>query len=84
MFSRKNAAFCSLESETEFAQVPFVSTKELAMEAIKGLSENASWQEIEARIHLLAEVNLGYEQLQRGEGIIVTAESEFLNLARAK
>ncbi len=54
------------------------------METIKGLPDNASWQEIEARIHLLAEVNLGYEQLQGGEGTAVTTESEFLNLARAK
>jgi len=61
-----------------------MSTKELAMDTIKGLPENASWQEIEARIHLLAEVNLGYEQLQRGEGTSVTTESEFLNLAKTK
>jgi hypothetical protein len=61
-----------------------MSTKEIAMETIKGLSENASWQEIEARIHLLAEVNLGYEQLQTGEGTTITTEIEFLNLARGK
>jgi hypothetical protein len=60
-----------------------MSIKNLAMETIKGLPENASWQEIEARIHLLAEVNMGYEQLQRGEGNTVTTESEFLNLAWA-
>ncbi|MCX8496189.1 MAG: hypothetical protein ORN51_08415 [Akkermansiaceae bacterium] len=56
--------------------------KELAMETIKDLPENASWQEIEVRIHLLAEVNMGYEQLQRGEGTAITTESELLNLAR--
>ena len=61
-----------------------MSTKELAMETIKGLPEDASWQEIEDRIHLVAEVNLGHGQLQRGEGTTVTTESEFLNLARAK
>ena len=54
------------------------------METIKGLPEDASWQEIEDRIHLVAEVNLGHGQLQRGEGTTVTTESEFLNLARAK
>ena len=54
------------------------------METIKGLPEDASWKEIEARIHLLAEVNMGYEELQRGEGATVTSESEFLNLARGK
>jgi hypothetical protein len=41
-------------------------TKEFAMETIKCLPKNASWQEIEAHIHLLVEVNMGYEQLQRG------------------
>jgi hypothetical protein len=61
-----------------------MSTKEIAMETIKGLSENASWQEIEERIHLLAEVNMGYEQLQRGDGTTITTETEFLNLARGK
>lgn len=54
------------------------------METIKGLPDDASWQEIEARIHLLAEVNLGFKELQRGEGIEVADEGEFLNLARAK
>jgi hypothetical protein len=59
-----------------------MSTKELAMETIKGLPEDATWREIEARIRLLVEVNLGCEELQRGEGTTVTRESEFLNLAR--
>ena len=61
-----------------------MSTKELAMETIKGLPEDATWKDIEARIRLLAEVNTGCEELQRGEGTTVTDESEFLNLARAK
>lgn len=61
-----------------------MSTKEIAMETIKDLPEDATWQEIEARIHLIAEVNLGSEQLQRGEGIAITSESEFLNRVRAK
>ena len=52
------------------------------METIKGLPENASWREIEARIRLLAEVNMGCEELQRGEGTTVTGEGVFLNLAR--
>ena len=60
-----------------------MSTKELAMETIKGLPEDATWKEIEARIHLLAEVNMGYEELRRGEGTTATNETEFLNLARA-
>lgn len=52
------------------------------MKTIKGLPENATWREIEARIRLLAEVNMGCEELQRGEGTIITHESEFLKLAR--
>ena len=59
-----------------------MSTKELAMETIRGLPEDASWQEIEARIHLTAAVDLGYEQLKRGEGTSITTEREFLDLAR--
>jgi hypothetical protein len=61
-----------------------MSTKELAMETIKGLPEDATWREIEARIRLLAEVNTGCEELLRSEGTTVTRESEFLNLARGK
>lgn len=59
-----------------------MSTKELAMETIKGLPDDATWREIEARIRLLAEVNAGCEELLRGEGTAVTRESEFLELAR--
>ena len=61
-----------------------MSTKELAMETIKGLPDDATWREIEARIRLLAQVNTGCEELQRGEEPTVSREREFLNLARAK
>lgn len=61
-----------------------MSTKEIAIKSIKGLPDGATWGEIEARIRLLAEVNAGYEELQRGEGTAVSRESEFLNLARGK
>lgn len=54
------------------------------METIKGLPEDATWREIEARIRLLAEVNMGCEELQRGDGTTVPCESEFLKLARGK
>ena len=54
------------------------------METIKSLPDDATWREIEARIRLLAEVNTGCEELQRGEGTSVSRESEFLKLARAK
>ena len=59
-----------------------MSTKQLVLETIKGLPEDASWQEIEARIRLLAEVNHGREELDRGEGIVVRDEAGFLKLAR--
>jgi hypothetical protein len=59
-----------------------MSTKELTMKTIKGLPEDASWQEIEARIHLLAEVNRGREELDRGEGVPIATASEFLKLAK--
>ena len=52
------------------------------MESIKDLPDAATWWEIQARIRLLAEVNTGREELERGEGTTVTRESEFLNLAR--
>lgn len=59
-----------------------MSTKEPAMETIKGLPEDASWQEIEARIRLLAEVNNGREEFERGEGRAIHDESDFIDLAR--
>lgn len=43
-----------IEPETEFPNVSVMSPKELAMETIKDLPENASWQEIEALIHFSA------------------------------
>lgn len=61
-----------------------MSTKELAMETIKGLPDDATWQEIEARIHLLAEVQQGCEELKRGEGTAIHDEIGFLKLARGK
>lgn len=52
------------------------------METIKSLPEDTTRKEIEARIHLLAEANMGFEELRRGEGTSVTNETKFLNLAR--
>lgn len=54
------------------------------METIKGLPEDASWQEIEARIHLLAEVSKGCEELDRGEGIAIQSQEDFIKLARSR
>ncbi|RYD18029.1 MAG: hypothetical protein EOP88_24030 [Verrucomicrobiaceae bacterium] len=44
-----------------------MSTKELAMETIRDLPENASWQEIEERIHFLAAVEKAREEVRRGD-----------------
>ena len=43
-----------------------MSTKELAMETLKGLPENASWQEIEDRIHFLAAIEKSREEVRCG------------------
>jgi predicted transcriptional regulator len=44
-----------------------MSTKELAMETIKDLPEDTSWQEIEDRIHFLAAIEKSREEVRRGE-----------------
>lgn len=44
-----------------------MSTKELAMATIQDLPENASWQEIEERIHFLAAIDKAREEVRRGE-----------------
>ena len=54
-----------------------MSTKELAMETIKGLPEEASWQEIEDRIRFLAAIEKSREQVRRGE---VVPHEEVRNL----
>ncbi len=54
-----------------------MSTKELAMETIKGLPENTSWQEIEERIHFLAAIEKSREEVRRGE---VVPHEEVRNL----
>lgn len=54
-----------------------MSTKELAMETIKDLPENASWQEIEERIHFLAAIEKARAEVRRGE---VTPHEDVRNL----
>ncbi len=54
-----------------------MSTKELAMETIKGLPDNTSWQEIEERIHFLAAIEKSREKVRRGE---VVPHEEVRNL----
>ena len=46
-----------------------MSTKELAMETIRELPEDASWQEIEERIHFLSAIEKARGEVRRGEVI---------------
>jgi predicted transcriptional regulator len=46
-----------------------MSTKELAMETIKGLPEDASWQEIEDRIQFISAIEKSREEVRRGDVI---------------
>ena len=39
------------------------------METLKNLSEHASWQEIEERIHFLAAIEKAREEIRRGEAV---------------
>jgi predicted transcriptional regulator len=43
-----------------------MSTKELAMETIRDLPEDASWQEIEERIRFLAAIEKSRGEVRRG------------------
>jgi len=44
-----------------------MSTKELAMDTIRDLPEDASWQEIEDRIRFLAAIERGRDEVRRGD-----------------
>ncbi|MDB4618353.1 hypothetical protein OAG53_01630 [Akkermansiaceae bacterium] len=44
-----------------------MSTKELAIDTINTLSENASWEDVEERIRFLAIVERGQEEIRNGE-----------------
>jgi hypothetical protein len=54
-----------------------MSTKELAMETIRDLPDDVSWQEIEERIHFFAAIENARGQVRRGE---VTPHSEVREL----
>ncbi len=47
------------------------------MKTIKGFSENASWQEIEERIHFLAAIEKSREEVRSGD---VVPHAEVRNL----
>ncbi|MDB4618348.1 hypothetical protein OAG53_01600 [Akkermansiaceae bacterium] len=44
-----------------------MSTKELAIDTINTLSENASWEDVEERIRFLAIVERWQEEIRNGE-----------------
>lgn len=44
-----------------------MSTKEKAIEALRDLPEDVSWTEIEERIHFLAAVEKGRQELKDGK-----------------
>ncbi|QXD25027.1 hypothetical protein F7C95_03770 [Opitutia bacterium ISCC 51] len=44
-----------------------MSTKELALETIRKLPENVSWEEIEERIQFLAAVERGRQDVRKGK-----------------
>lgn len=46
-----------------------MTTKELAIQTISRLPDNADWMQIEERIHFVAGLRKGLHELDRGEGI---------------
>lgn len=55
-----------------------MSTKELAMETIRGLPEDASWEQIEERIHFLAAIEAAREEVKTGKVVPHAEVSDFL------
>jgi len=54
-----------------------MSTKQLALECIRDLPDDASWRQIEERIHFMAAVETARQEAARGE---VTPHEEVQNL----
>jgi predicted transcriptional regulator len=46
-----------------------VSTKEIAIQSIQGLPDDASWEDIQERINFIASVRKGLRELDEGKGI---------------
>ncbi len=46
-----------------------MSTKEKAIEALRDLPKDASWTEIEERIHFLAAVEKGRQEVREGKTV---------------
>ncbi len=55
-----------------------MSTKELAMETIRGLPEDASWEQIEERIHFLAAIEAAREEVKTGKVVPHAEVSDLL------
>ena len=43
-----------------------MSTKELALDVIRDLPENASWQDIEDRLHFVAAIEKARDEVRQG------------------
>lgn len=56
-----------------------MSTKELAMETIQHLPDDASWQDIEERIRFLAALEKGREEVREGKVVPHEEVRELLN-----
>ena len=50
-------------------KIRFMSTKELALETIRQLPEDATWEDIQEKIRFMAGVRKGLEELDKGQGI---------------
>jgi len=46
-----------------------MSTKELALQSIAELPEDASWDDIQERINFMAGIRRGFEEIDDGKGI---------------
>lgn len=46
-----------------------MSTKEIALQTIQGLADDASWEEIEERIHFMAAIERGRRDIREGKVI---------------
>jgi predicted transcriptional regulator len=46
-----------------------MSTKEIAIQTIRALPEDASWEDIQERINFVAGVRKGLRELDEGKGI---------------
>jgi len=55
-----------------------MSTKELAMETIRGLPEDASWEQIEERIHFLAAIETARKEVKSGKVVPHNEVSDLL------